>query len=111
MKVSSPLRTALGWIVIVVSVTLYAYAVWSAVGNMILFPQFAAAIGLGMSASGWFWLIVQVALPFLIVTAALLLGRRRNLLVRGIILLVGVAVVSVLSIDIMHSIPQSSYFG
>jgi hypothetical protein len=111
MRQSRPILTWSGWLFIALSAMLYAYAVWSAIGNVILFPQFADAIGLGMSAMGWFWLIAQVALPFLIMSAALVLGRKRNILVRGLILLVGVAVLSVLTIDIMHSIPQSRYFG
>jgi len=100
-----------GWMLIIASLTLYGYALWSAVGNVILFPQFAAAIGLGISPNGWVWLIVQMMIPPVVLSLALVLGRKRGIVLRGLILLVGVAVVSVLTIDVMHSIPQSSYFG
>lgn len=105
------MRSWPGWFVIVLATVMYAYAVWSAVGNIILFPDFAAAIGLSVSTIGWVWLSIQVALPFVVAAGALMLGRKRPVVIRALILLAGVALVSVLSIDIMHSIPQSSYFG
>lgn len=101
----------LGWVFIVVSAVLYGYAIWSAVGNLILFPQFAASLGLGLTWAGWFWLILQITLPVLIAGFAVLIGRKQTVPMRALILIAGVALVSVLSIDIMHSIPQTSYFG
>lgn len=93
------------------AVGLYAYAVWAAVGNVLLLPQFAASLGLNISPTGWFWLSFQVALPVGIAALALLLGRKRRLPIRALLLVAGVTVVSVISIDIAHTIAQSSYFG
>lgn len=99
------------WGVIALTLVLYAYAVWAAIGNVLLLPQFAGSLGLGISATGWFWLSFQVALPLLIALAALILGRRRSLPTRALLLVAGVTLVSVISIDIAHSIPQSSFFA
>lgn len=101
----------LGWGLILVSAVLYGYAVWSAVGNVLVLPDFAAQLGLTVNVLGWFWLILQVALPVGIAAIALLLGRKRPILVRALILLAGVAITSVLAIDVVYSIPQTSYFG
>lgn len=99
------------WLAIVIAIALYAYATWAALGNLLLLPQFAASIGLGITPTGWLWLSIQVALPLMVAIVTLLLGRKRRLPVRALLLIAGVTLVSVLSIDITHSIAQSSYFG
>ena len=86
-------------------------AVWTAVGNLVLVPQFAEGLGLSVVAVGWFWLIAQVALPVVFATLALLLTRSQSLLHRGLVLLAAAATISVISIDIMHAIPPSAFFG
>lgn len=101
----------ISWVVIALAAVLYAYGVWAAVGNVLVLPEFAARLGLKVSALGWFWLTVQIALPLLIAGVALLLGRKRAVHVRALLFAAGVAVVAVLSIDITHSVPQISYFG
>ena len=100
-----------GVAILVVSALLLGYGVWSAVGNLILVPQFAAGLGLSVTTLGWVWLAAQVALPLLFAAIAILLTRSRPMLVRGLVMLVAAATLSVISIDIMHAIPVSSYFG
>lgn len=100
-----------GWVGIILAAVLYVYAMWSAVGNVILLPQSAAGFGLEISAYGWFWLILQLILPAVLAALALLLGRKRPVPVRALLLLTGVAVLSVFSIDMANSIPVTTYFG
>lgn len=99
------------WFGILLAVALYAYAIWSAIGNIILLPQSAAGFGLTVGAYGWFWLILQLSLPAIIAGVALILGRKKTLPLRAIILLSGVAALSVFSIDMANSIPVTTYFG
>lgn len=100
-----------GSVGIILAVVLYVFAIWSAIGNVILLPQSAAGFGLVISAYGWFWLILQLILPAILAGLALLLGRKRSVPVNALLLLAGVAVLSVFSIDMANSIPVTSYFG
>ena len=90
---------------------LFGYQLWTGIGNALVFPQFAASIGLAVNANGWFWITVQIALPVIVAALALLIARKRGALVRGVMLLAGVALVSVALIDIMHLVPNTSYFS
>ena len=103
-----------GWIVWALGglVTLiYGYAVVAAVGNLVGIPGIAAALGLGVSVTGWAWLSLGVALPVLLYGIALLLSRRRPGWARILLLVTGLCVVAVLQLDIMHVTPQSSFFA
>ncbi|WP_241095385.1 MULTISPECIES: hypothetical protein [unclassified Leucobacter] len=103
-----------GWIVWTIGglVTLmYGYAVVAAVGNLLGIPGIAAALGLGVSAAGWAWLSLGVALPVLVYVVALVISRRRPGWARILLLATGLCVVAVLQLDIMHVIPQSSFFA
>lgn len=99
------------WVGITVAAGLYIYALWSAIGNIILLPQSAAGFGLTVSPYGWFWLILQLVLPVLVAALAVLIGRKRPLPLRVLVLFSGIALVSVFSIDMANSIPITSYFG
>lgn len=101
----------LSWIGIAVAAGLYVYAIWSAIGNIILLPKSAAGFGLTVGAYGWFWLILQLVLPVLIAALAVLIGRKHSLPLRMLLLFSGIAVLSVFSIDMANSIPITSYFG
>lgn len=101
----------LSWVGIAFASILYAYAIWSAIGNLLLLPQSAAGFGLSIGAYGWFWLVLQLLLPVIIAALAVVVGRKRSLPVRMLILMTGVTVLSVLSIDMANSIPVTSYFG
>jgi hypothetical protein len=103
-----------GWVVwslgVVVAVV-YAYAVVAAVGNLMGIPSVADAIGLGVSAVGWVWLSISVALPVFGFAVALLIGRGRPGWAKILLLVTGLCVVAVAQIDILHVVPQSNFFG
>lgn len=105
------LRLITAWIAGLVLATLYLYAAVAAVGNLIGMTGLAAALDVGLSVSGWLWLIAGILIPLLVMGLALWLGRRRSAWARILLLAAGVAVVAALQIDVMHLIPDSSYFG
>lgn len=106
-------KTALitGIVLTALAALLFGYQLWTGIGNALVFPEFAASIGLAVNATGWFWITVQIALPIIVAALALLTARKRGALVRGVMLLAGVALVSVALIDIMHLVPNTSYFS
>jgi len=77
---------------------LYLYDVWEAVSTLIELPRFYAAIGLASDQVPWWLLIAGVALPPLVYTAAILIGRRLSPGRFAFVLLVGLAVVAALSL-------------
>ncbi|QIM16942.1 hypothetical protein G7067_11880 [Leucobacter insecticola] len=105
------LKTLTAWIVGLMLAALYVYAAVAAVGNLIGMIGYAERLGLGLSVSGWAWLIAGIALPILILACALWTARRRAAWARILFLAVGVAVVSVVQIDVMYAIPTYTYFG
>lgn len=104
-------RIVTAWVAGVLLAVLYVYAAIAAVGNILGMIGLAGALGTGLSASGWLWLTLGVLIPVLVFALALLLSRRRGPWTRILLLAAGIAVVAVLQIDVMHVIPESSYFG
>ena len=103
-----------GWLVWTIGAlvaVLYGYAVVAAVGNLIGIPGIASALGLGVTAAGWAWLSLGVVLPILIFLTALLMGLKRPGWAKIVLLATGLCVVAVFQIDILHIVPQSSFFG
>lgn len=69
---------------------LYALAMLTPVSNLVELPQFYGMLGIG-DAVPWPLLVLGVALPPLLFAASLVLGRRRPLFDRALILAVGLA--------------------
>ena len=67
----------------VVFAVLFAYPEFQAISNLISYPAFAGP------QTPWWLLIIGVALPPILYVAAVLLGRRRPLFSRALILAVG----------------------
>ncbi|SJN09526.1 hypothetical protein FM113_06500 [Leucobacter sp. 7(1)] len=101
----------LSWAAGVALVGLYVYATITGVGNLTGMLGLSGALGMGLSVSGWLWLIAGVLLPIIVLAGALLLGRGRGAWARILLLAAGIAAVAVLQIDLMHVIPESSYFA
>lgn len=103
-----------GWVVWVIGVlvtALYGYAVVAALGNLVGIPGIASALGLGVTAAGWAWLSLGVVLPIFVLLIAILMGLKRPGWAKLLLLVTGLCVVAVLQIDLLHLVPQSSYFG
>lgn len=103
-------KTVAAWTAGVLLALLYLYAAVAAIGNLMYFPGLANVSGLEVSSVGWTWLIIGVIMPVVLLSLALILGRKRKAGIRILLLAVGITVVAVLQIDLMHLIPESSYF-
>ncbi|GAA2186957.1 hypothetical protein GCM10009786_09810 [Leucobacter alluvii] len=90
---------------------LYLYAIVAGIGNLVGVMGMSAALDTGLTGSGRFWLVVGVVMPAVVFALALLLGRRRGAGARILLLAAGVALVAAWQIDIMHVVPDSSYFA
>ncbi|MBL3698496.1 hypothetical protein [Leucobacter luti] len=101
----------LAWVVGILLGGLYVYATVTGVGNLTGMLGLSGALGTGLSVSGWIWLVFGVAMPLILLAAALLLGRGRRAGIRILLLAAGIAVIAVLQLDLMHVIPESSYFA
>jgi hypothetical protein len=85
-------RVKYTWPSIVVAVVfglLYAYILWSAIGNLIELPKELDAAG-----APWGLLVLDVALPVVAYAAAFWLGRRRPILSRALLFFVGLALLA-----------------
>lgn len=98
------------WVIGLIITALYASTVVAAVGNIIGVPSMAEAIGLGISGTGWFWLWLGVVLPVVVFGIALLFGRGRRAAARVLILGTGLCVLAAVQLEILHLVPQSSFF-
>lgn len=99
------------WLAYALLATLYVYMVVAAVGNLVLLPEMAAELGLAVNATGWFWLWLGVALPITAAAVGLLVGRRRGRGSRLLVLATALAVTAAVQLEIMHLVPQSSFFA
>lgn len=95
-------RTPL-WAAVTIAVVFglfYVYDVWEAVGNLVGLNMAAGSLDTQLSGFGWALLIGGVLLPFVVYGAAAWLGRNRGPRARILLLLTGLCLVAVLSLDI-----------
>ena len=104
-------KRATAWVAGLLIGLLYLYAIVTGIGNFVGLVGLGGALGTGLSVSGQLWLIVGIAMPALVGVAALVLGRGRGAGTRILMLATGLAIVAIWQIDMMHTIPESSYFG
>ncbi len=104
-------RKITGWALFALLTGLYAYMVVAAAGNLVLLPEMGAQLGLAVNATGWFWLWLGIALPVLAYAIALLAGRRRRGGSRLLILATALAMTAAIQLEILHLVPQSSFFA
>lgn len=104
-------RKIISWAIGIVITALYAYMVVAAIGNVVLLPQLAATMGLAMTTIGWFWLGVGVALPVVVYAVALVIARKSGAAVRLLVLFTGLCVAAAIQLELLHLVPQTSYFG
>ncbi|NEM91452.1 hypothetical protein [Galbitalea soli] len=103
MTTPAPARPRYSWpsrAVAIAFALLYAYVLWSAIGNLILLPTI-----LGADSTPWWLLVLDVALPAVVYAAAFLLGRRRGLGVRALLFLAGLALLACVAISSVELAP------
>ena len=76
------------FVVALVAAVLYAYVLWQAIGNIVQLPKVLGSV------TPWWLLILDVALPFVVYVAALLLGRRHGTLARSAFFAIGATVLA-----------------
>ena len=99
-------RGRFGWISITVAIIfglLYAYYLWVALSDLLAFPD-EFFTGAKLIAKPWALLVVNLLVPVLAYVGALLLGRRRNVLIKAVFFVIGLTIVSVVSLDIPYLI-------
>ncbi|MGD9606511.1 MAG: hypothetical protein AB7V10_03410 [Leucobacter sp.] len=99
------------WVLGVLLGLVYVYLVVAAVGNVIGIVEMSGLLGLELGAIGWFWLVLGVALPVAAFVVALLIGRGRRAGARLLVLAAGIAAVAAIQLEVMHLVPQSSFFA
>lgn len=99
------------WVIGVILTLLYVYLVVAAVGNLMGIQQMADLLGLVLTGVGWFWLLLGIAIPVIAFTVAVLLSRRRSAGARLLVLAAGLATVAAFQLEIMHLVPQSTFFA
>lgn len=101
-----------GWGSFAVLTALYVYMVVAAVGNLVLLPEMAAAIGLSVNGTGWFWLWLGIALPVIAYIIGLLVARRaKSGGSKLLVLATALAVTAAVQLEILHLVPQSTFFA
>lgn len=84
------------WIVATISGffgLLYAYAVWSAVAQLVASVQSLGELGLGLNPLGWIVWLLAIALPIVLFAMAVSFGRTRGVRTLAILLTTGLALV------------------
>jgi hypothetical protein len=91
------------WLVAAICVVfglLYAWDIWEAVGNMVGLNIAVGALGTQLSGFGWAVLIGAILFPAVVYAIAFWLGRKRGAGALALLLLVGLALVAVVTLDI-----------
>ena len=100
-------RSRFGWpsaAIALVFAVLYGYDLWEAITNAIELPrQYAeiAKLGIPVGDVPWTLIIANMLIPPVVFLFALVLGRRRSTFGRAVFFAVGLALVAVLSLDII----------
>jgi hypothetical protein len=96
-------RGRYGWLSLIVAALFglfYAYDLWEALGNLFNLPVAYDALGIGDRVP-WWLLWVGVLVPPLAFAIAVFVGRRRNVVGKALIFLVGLAVVAGLTLAVI----------
>lgn len=99
------------WIAGILITGLYVSVVVAAIGNLLLLPQMGTSLGLGIAPAGWFWLCFGLLLPVVVYALALAIARRRSAGLRILVLAAGLCLVAAVQLEVLHLVPQSSYFA
>jgi hypothetical protein len=97
-------------ITLVVALLLYGYATWSGVGNFLGVQNQRLQLGLDLTVVGWASIITLVVLPVLLCAACAVITRRMRMSRTVFTFALGFAIVSVVTLDIVLALPQTSIF-
>lgn len=80
---------------------LYAYDLWEAVSTFFELPTFYEAYGFDVAQLPWWVLVLMLVLPVAVFAIAVWAGRRRTVVERALLLLVGLSVVAGLTLGLI----------
>lgn len=92
------------WLVAVISGLvglLYAYAVWNALGNLVVTLEIFGDAGVTLNALGWFIWIFAAVFPLVVWGGAFAIGHRRAPHELFLVMLTGLAVVAVFWLNVV----------
>ncbi|MCP2636624.1 bacitracin resistance protein [Microbacterium sp. HD4P20] len=91
----------------------YAYAVWNAIGNLVVTLGAFGDAGLTLNALGWFIWIFAAVFPLLVWGAAFALGYRREPHHLLLLMVTGLAVVAVFWLNVVAytTLNSASFLG
>ena len=91
----------------------YAYAVWNAIGNLVITLQTFAGAGVTLNALGWFIWIFAAVFPLLVWGGAFAIGYRRAPHELLLVMLSGLALVAVFWLNIVAytTLNSASFLG
>ena len=98
---SAPRFTVATFVTLLVFAALYGYPLFEGVSNLIALPGYYAALGIG-GAVPWWLLIIGIVAPTVLYAGAILLGRRRELFPRALILAVGLAASNAMTLSVIQ---------
>lgn len=99
------------WVMGALVTLLYGYLVAAGVGNLLGISEMASMLGLSLTGAGWFWLIFGISLPVVAYGLALLVARGRSASLRVLVLAAGLCAVAAVQLEVLHLVPQSSFFA
>jgi hypothetical protein len=97
-------RRAPLWLVVTISALaglFYAYAVWNAIGNLVETIGFYGDAGMSLNALGWFVWIFAAVFPIVVWGGAFVLGHRRPAHELLLVMVTGLALVSVFWLNVI----------
>jgi hypothetical protein len=108
---SSPVRVSYGWASVAIAILFglfYAYDLFSAISNVVgvtsqlgNYNAQRAVVKLDPVPVPWVWLVIDLIAPPVLFGIAFVLGRRRTLVERFVIFLIGFGALSALSLSVI----------
>lgn len=91
----------------------YAYAVWNAIGNLVITLQTFGGAGVSLNALGWFIWIFAAVFPLLVWGGAFAIGHRRAPHELLLVMLTGLALVAVFWLNVVAytTLNSASFLG
>jgi hypothetical protein len=93
-------RSVGAWIIAAVFALLFAYDVWEGIGNFIGVMSQSLSLGIGLSAFGWFAVILGIIAPAVLFFGALWLTRTKSLAPALVIYIVALSISAVIGVDL-----------
>lgn len=97
-------------VVILVSFAFFGHAVWAGVGNFLGVQNERFSFGLEVSTIGWIATGALIVLPVIVFIVCIIVTRRMRLGTMIFAFAVGIALTSVVNLDVVLALPQTVIF-